>query len=98
MTEPDQKPTLEYGRPDPPRNPRKGLPLEITIIVVVAAGGLASLVMAAMACYGMVHIYETNRVGGYTMTVEYAVFFAVCASLLLWVAWRNIRRLMREFK
>lgn len=92
----DQKPTLDYGRPDPPRNPRQGLPLEITIIVLVAAGGLASLGMALAACYEMVHIYETNRIGGYTLAVRYAVFFAVCGSLLLWVAWRNIRRLVRE--
>jgi len=97
MTEPDQKPTLDYGRPDPPRNPRKGLPLDITINVVIAAGGLAFLAIAAYACYGVLELYESTH-EDYTRPVKYAVFFAVCGSLLLWVGWRNLRRLVRELK
>ncbi len=97
---PDQKPALDYGRPDP--RP-KGLPLDIAIIVVLAAFGFAFLAEAIAGCRGFVEIYETDLayrqsepLHGYALLLTFVVFFSACGLFLLWWAWRKIKRISRR--
>lgn len=87
----DEKPTLEYGYPDPAR---KSLPLDTTITVLLAAVGLVSLSVVVACCRWMVHASKTNALHGrlerflaYAPPLTYALIFTLTGSLLLWGAW-----------
>ena len=85
---PDQKPTLEYGRPSPPS---KGQKTDKVIGVALAAFGLACLVVGAFA------IRETVRADSIWVVIAGSGFVGIClipsfGFLLLYLAWLLLRR------
>lgn len=84
---PDQKPTLEYRRHDRPRRGRPIDSIDITITVVLSAMGLAFLSLMLIASWMMAETHEDR-----SFSATLAAVGAGVGSLLLWLAWANLKR------
>ena len=85
---PNQKPTLEYGRPEPSHG---NLPLNITRVVFQAANGAVCLLISADWTWNLFHYSSAT-----TTTKEigfFGVFLPCLGLLLLLLAWKQFKRL-----
>jgi len=93
----NQKPTLEYGRPDPLQRGRIIKCITICAIsVVLAIGALAAMALVVTWCWAVFGLRVAKSVPDYVHAAVDITFAAACGSLLLWLAWRNIRRLKQR--
>lgn len=86
---PDQKPTLDYGRPDPPRD----LPIDITISVALAAVGLACLLASINWMWGLLSYGSATTADN--ETAFFGVFLPCLGLLLLSLAWKRFKQRKR---
>lgn len=77
-----------------PEPSRRRLPLDITIIVVLASLALTSFSLVAVCCFTM--LYERDEISGYGHTAIYAADFFACGLFLTWVARWKLKRVLRR--
>ena len=86
----DEKPTLDYGRPDPPR---KLLSIDIATSVLLAALGLLGLWGAGRAYAETMGMFASHDKSDQIWPVATSgAIFAIIGAVSLWLAWANLRR------